>query len=135
MSDSVYSTISDALSKVNDTIRGVFARDGAVCVLLARREHRGDFVKVRELTSGFFAEYGEKGLREDIYLDCAETDEDFQDDWARATHVGYGVPDCNNDVFVYAFDAEQKDRTGPDALSPTYKAFLARVPNERYKVD
>lgn len=135
MSDSIYSTLAKATSQVNDTLRGVFGRDGAVCYLLTRGEYTSEFEKVRELTKGFYAEYGDKGLREDIFLDLADTDEDLHDDWARATHVAYGIPDCDNQVFVYAFDPEQKDRTHPDGQSPTYKAFLKRVINERYTVD
>lgn len=135
MSDSMYTAMSKALAQANDALRKTFSRDGAVCWLIARGEHTSEWVKVRELTSGFYAQYGDRDLREDIFLDVADVDEDFPDDWARATHVAYGVPDCENEVFVYAFASEQKDRTGPDGASPTYKAFLTRVPNERYKVD
>lgn len=135
MSDAIYSTMSKALGQVNDTLRGVFGRDGAVCYLLRRGEYTGEFEKIREVTSGFYAEYGDRELREDIFLDCADVDEDFPDDWAVATHVAWGIPDCDNRVFVYAMDPEQKDRTHPDGASPTYKAFLTRVQNERYTVD
>lgn len=142
MSDAIYSTMSKALGQVNDTLRGVFGRDGAVCYLLRRGEYTGEFEKIREITSGFYVEYGlsSRGyiagdLREDIFLDCADVDEDFPDDFAVATHVAWGIPDCDNRVFVYAMDPEQKDRTHPDGASPTYKAFLTRVQNERYTVD
>ena len=126
--------MSSAFAKVNDTLRGVFGRDGAVCYLLRRGEYTGELEKVRELTEGFYAEYGDRELREDVFLDVAETDEDLHDDWAVATHVAYGIPDCDDEVFVYAMDPEQKDRTHADGASPTYKAFLTRVENERYKV-
>lgn len=135
MSDPVYRTMTDAFAQVNDTLRAVFGRNGAVCWLLRRGEYTGELEKVRELVTGFYCEYGDRGLREDIYLDLADPDEDLHDDWATATHVAYGIPDCDNQVFVYAFDPEQKDRTHPDGAAPTYKAFLSRVRNERYTVD
>lgn len=135
MSDKTYRTISGAIAKVNDTLTRVFGRDGAVCYLLRRGEFTAEFEKVRELTKGFMTEYGDRGLREDIYLDVADTDEDLHDDWAVTTHVAYGIPDCNNEVYVYAIDPEQKDATHPDGAAPTYKALLVRIQNERYTVD
>lgn len=134
MSDAIYNTLSKAFSQVNDTLRDVFARDGMVCYLLQRRQHSGRLEKVREVTRGWFLEYGNRDLREDVFLDCADVDEDFSDDWAKATHVAIGVPDCDNQIFVYEMTPEQKDGTQPDGASPTYKAFLTRVENERFKV-
>lgn len=134
MSDNIYKTMAGAFRQVNDVLRQTFARDGAVCYLLKRSEYSGRWSIVRELTTGYLVEYGNRDLREDIIFDCAKLDEDFPDQWAAATHLAYGVPDCDNQVFVYVFDIEQKDRTQPDAFSPTFKGFLSRVQNERFKV-
>lgn len=141
MSDKVYNSLSRSFGRVNDALRRVFQRDNAVLVLLKRDQYTGRFDKVRELVSGYFVEYGASRsasaevLREDIFIDVADIDEDFQDDWAQSTHVAYGIPDCNNEVFVYEFTEDQKDRTNPDGLAPTYKAFLTRIQNLRHKVD
>jgi hypothetical protein len=141
MSDKVYRSLSRSFGKVNDALRRVFQRDDAVLVLLRRDQYTGNFEKVREVVSGYFVEYGigrsasAEVLREDIFIDVAEMDVDFQDDWAQSTHVAYGIPDCNNEVHVYEFSAEQKDGTDPDGLAPTYKAFLTRIQNLRHKVD
>lgn len=141
MSDKVYNSLSRSFGRVNDALRRVFQRDNAVLVLLRRDQYTGNLDKVRELVSGYFVEYGisrggsAESLREDIFIDVADIDEDFQDDWAQSTHVAYGMPDCNNEVYVYEFSADQKDETEPDGLAPTYKAFLTRVANLRHKVD
>lgn len=134
MSEQIYKQIASAIGQVNDVLRQTFGRAGAVCYLLRHSEYSGRWQIVRELTAGYLIEYGSNELREDIYLSCAKIDEDFDNQWATATHLAYGVPDCDNEIFVYEFTEDQKDHTQPDALAPTYKAFLSRVQNERFEV-
>ena len=141
MSDKVYNSLSRSFGRVNDALRRVFQRDRAVCYLLRRDQYTGGFDQLKELTSAYFVEYGlsrsasAEVLREDIFLDCTDTDDDFLDAWANSSHVAYGVPDAQNEVYIYEMSPDQKDQTTADGLAPTYKAFCTRLANERYKVD
>jgi hypothetical protein len=138
MSNQIVHLMARAFAKRNDALRKAFAPDGTRCFLLIRKAHAEGFDKLEELCSGFAAEYGNRDIREDIYLDYATTDTTFRDTWARATHIGYGVPDELLQVHVYEIVRDdfglQRDGTAPDGLAPTYKAFCRRLQKERYRI-
>jgi hypothetical protein len=142
MSDKVYNSLSRSFGKVNDALRRVFQRDNTVLYLLRRDQYTGGFDQLKELTGGYVVEYGISArgyisgdLREDIFVDCTDTDDDFLDAWISSSHVAFGVPDAQNEVYIYEMTPDQKDQTTADGLAPTYKAFCTRLANERYKVD
>lgn len=101
-------------------------RDPAVeCYLLKRGEHSKEFTAT-EIDRDFFSSWDR--YREQTQFSFATTDEDFRDEFAKATHIAYGV----GTLEVFVIEDAQKDKIYPDGTSPFYKAFAVRDYKERY---
>jgi hypothetical protein len=83
-----------------------------------------------QLTSGWMVELD--GIRDRFQFKYATTDTDFRDMWAESTHIGYGVPNDDDEIEVFEIDPEQKDNFDPEAFSPFWQCMAVKVPNERF---
>jgi hypothetical protein len=131
MSDALYNQITAAFATVNDSLTSVFGRDNAKCFLLKRDSKQQTFTSLSELTSGYFIEYGQ--VRDDITLNYSTTT-DEGNTWAETTHIAFGVPDGNSEIYLYEIVNDQKDGITPNFLSSEFRAFASRVIKERYAV-
>lgn len=129
MSDSIFQQYAEGMATLNTALQDVFGRDNARLVLLKRSTQNKTFTELTELTEGWRVEYGE--IRDDIFL-FYSTSDDIADMWAEMTHIGFGVPDANNQIFVYEIQPDQKEKTTPDIFNHEWKAFAVRVKKERY---
>jgi len=130
MSDAIFSQFAAGMATLNTTLQQLFERDTTRCFLLKREPKSSGYEELAELVGGYLVEYGQ--LRDDLFLAYVTLDEDFTDIWSQATHIGYGVPDNSNQVFVYEIQPDQKERVTPDFSSHEWKCFAVRVPKERY---
>ena len=131
MSDALYNQITSAFASVNDALTSVFGRDNAKCFLLKRDSKSQNFTQLTELTSGYFIDYGQ--VRDDIILNLSTTS-DEGNTWAEMTHIAFGVPDGNSEIYLYEIVNDQKDGITPNFLSSEFRAFASRVIRERYAV-
>lgn len=132
MSDAIYMELAGGMNTLNTELTKAFARDGIRCFLLKRAQSSGNFSVVAEVQDGFFSEWS--NYREATVFSFATTDDTFADSFSQATHIGYGVPDSQNEVEVFVFVADQIDKVVPDGTSPFYKGFARKDGKERFTV-
>jgi len=132
MSTQTYNKISDAMTKVNDTLRSVFYRDGTRCFLLRRSGETSAFTAVIELVDGYFVDWNE--YREQSSLSIADRNTSgLSDKIAQASHFAFGVP-VGSKIDVFKISSDARDRIKPDGLDPFWKLYGVREINLRYTV-
>jgi hypothetical protein len=132
MSTAIYNEMAAGMNLLNTELTNAFARDGIRCFLLRRGENSGSLNSIREVENGFFSVWN--AYREQTQFEFATTDETFADDFAQATHIGYGVPDDDGEIEVFEISADARDRITPDGVSPFFKAFAGKDGAERFTV-
>lgn len=99
------------------------------------------FLLKRLLNSSFFEPIGEiknyysvkfNSYREQMQFEFATENTTFNDFFAQTSHIGYGVPDMQNEIDIFSIQA--RDKIPPNGTSPTYKCFGVRADNERFQV-
>lgn len=132
MSTSIFEAKANGMAIKNDALRDAFAIDGVRCFLLKRGENTKIFTNVGELTSGYRIKFdddrSESGLFRHSTISLS-----FRDDWAEATHIGYGVP-ASSKIEVFEMVEDEKDSIDPDASSVYWSARITKVENERYTI-
>lgn len=101
---------------------------GVRLFFLKRAGQTEQFAVVREITGGWFASF-DKQFREELKVSVATLDAAFEDEIAQSSFVGYGSTELL-DVYQFA----KKDAVAPNATSPSWKVFAARLENERFAV-
>lgn len=129
---SINETIQNAVAVPLRVMNDLFPNEGSRTFLLKRSESSGDYSIVQELTGANFCKYGR--TRDEITLLISTTNTDFRDTFAQATHIGYGVPDSDGDIYVYEMQPDGRDGTPADGQAPFYKSLAYRVPRERFKL-
>lgn len=131
MSDATFTRKARAFARKNTSLQSKFGRDSEVLYLLKRVNQKGAFVSITQLTTGFYVEPG--ALREDISLFYSTTS-DVSSSWKLATHIGFGIPDADDAIFVYEIQPDQKEATTPNVLSSEWKCFASRLKQERFTI-
>lgn len=129
---SVAKTIQMATAVPLRVMNSIFPNEGTRTFLLKRNENSGSYTTVSELTGALFCRYGR--TRDELELLISNSDADFRDTFAQATHIGYGVPDDDGEIYVYEIQQDGRDGTPADGQSPFWKALAFRVPRERFTV-
>jgi hypothetical protein len=126
------SEIISAKSEAQDAIRSVFMPDGARCFLLKRKGQTKAFDGFFEITTGWNVKWNEYRLQ--MGFKFATTDAEFADKIAQASHIGFGVPDADDEIDVFAINPDRKDVIPPDGKSSYWKVYADRSAEERYTV-
>lgn len=123
--------IIEEFAEAFDEIREELCDEGVRCFLLKRSEN-SDAFQSTEVENGYYSEWSD--WREATVFSFATTEDDFADIFAAATHIGYGVPDADGEIEVFAFVEDQIDKVMPDGTSPFYKGYARKDAKERFKV-
>jgi len=131
LSDLIFEQYATAMATLNTALQGAFGRDGNRLFLLKREGKSKQYSVVSELLTGWRVEYG--ATRDEIFL-YYSTIADYGDTFACTTHIGFGVADVTNHLFLYEIQPNQKERTTADFWEADWKAFAIRVQNDRYSI-
>lgn len=104
--------------------------DGARIFLLRHKPDKSSFVSIVEITSGWFVAYNK--FREQTGFQFATSEANFADYFAAHSHVGYGVPNVDDEVDV--FEIEERDKIPPTSSQPSWKCFGVRAGQERFLI-
>jgi hypothetical protein len=126
MSTAIFEAKASGMATKNDALRDAFAVDDTVCHLMKRDQHTSALTVVKTLTSGYRIKFDDNRAESGLFR-YASTELGFRDDWAEATHIGYGA---ESSLAVFAFIEGEKDTIDPDASSVYWSARIEKVANE-----
>lgn len=133
MSDAVYKQIQKAMSQKNTALTGVYGRNRQRLFLLKAAGNTKKLINVFEVTKGFLVIYDK--YREQMFFNVAIADESgFMNFLAQTSYLGFGVPDTDNNIEVYAISFDARDRVAPNAKDVFWSLFATRKPEIRYKI-
>jgi hypothetical protein len=113
-------------ARIYDTLRSGNER----IFLLKRKSDTSKFIVVTEVTSGWHVGFNK--FREMMGFSFATLDASFVDYFAAHSHVGYGLPDSDNEIDVFVID--ERDKIPPGSGQYSYKCFGERLGNERFEL-
>lgn len=119
------------MNKLNTALQSNLGVDGVRCFLLKQAGETSKFTSILELTDGFYADWSE--FRQAMRFSYA-TDADVDDETAAVSHIGYGVPDGENRLEVFAIDDPARDIIPPSNGDWFWKFYATKVRNERYTI-
>ncbi len=132
MSDTIFEAKANGLAQKNDALRIALGRDNVRMFLLKRDGQTKAFVSIAEVTVGWQVKFNE--YRGQMAFRVATIDDDFADDIAQASYIGYGVPDDDDEIEVFSIDPDRRDVIAPTGSSVYWKVYAAKVANERFTV-
>lgn len=106
---------------------------GTRVFMLKRGGQTERFAVVRDVTAEpWFAEYN--NYREQMQFELAIEDDNIADDAAQTSYLGYGVPNDDGKIDVYPIKDDARDKVPAVGVSPTWKFFGVRDPQERFTI-
>lgn len=132
MSDAIKAQMINGMSQLNDALSDVFLPDGRKCFLLKREGQTQRFAVVQELTASYYVKWN--SYREQMLFRVATIDAGFSDIVAQTHAIGYGVPNIDGMIDVYAISPDQRDRVPPDGSNPFWKLYGIRKPEQRFTI-
>lgn len=120
------------MAKKNDALRNALGRDGSRMFLLKRGGQTERFASVAEIVSGWQVKFSD--YRQQMQFKVATTDADFADDIAQTSFIGYGVPDDDGEIEVFAINPDRRDVIAPTGSSVYWKVYAAKAANERFTI-
>ena len=105
--------------------------DGGRIFLLKHTPDKSAFTVIIEITSGWFVAYNK--YREQTGFQFATTEASFADYFAAHSHVGYGVPNSDDEIDVFEIK-EERDKIPPTSSQPSWKCFGVRAGSERFLI-
>ena len=131
MSTRINNAAMGGMNKLNTALQTHLGVDGTRCFLLKRAGETSRFTSIIELTNGFYADWSE--YRQAMRFSYATTT-DINNAAAQVTHIGYGVPDSDSRLEVYAIDDPTRDIVAPSNGDWFWKFYAVKVRTERFTI-
>jgi hypothetical protein len=125
--DSIIAKAAGAFDKVRP---GLLA--DARMFLLKRSGETQRFTVIDEITSGFWSRWS--SYREQSVFMWADASGEWLDKVAQTSHIGFGVPDADAKIDVFAISPDQRDRLAPSGANLIWKLYGIRAAAERFAI-